>query len=149
NPLLNVGASGRASAPCAPNPQQPPPPPLVSAPVTFTGLSEEDVLTHLCNLHAPPAAALARVRHALAAYQLASAEHFEELISFGTLADVEPHSYQVETVRRVLRVFRGRALLADEVGLGKTVEALIILREYQLRGMVRRALILVPPSLLR
>ena len=37
--------------------------------------------------------------------------------------------------------------MADEVGLGKTVEALIVLREYQLRRLVRRALILVPPSL--
>ncbi len=71
----------------------------------------------------------------------------EESSSFASLTGVEPHRYQLETVRRVLRVLRGRALLADEVGLGKTIEALIVLREYQLRGMVRRALILVPPAL--
>ncbi len=35
---------------------------------------------------------------------------------------------------------RGRALLADEVGLGKTIEAGLILKEYVLRGLVRRAL---------
>jgi SNF2 family DNA or RNA helicase len=37
--------------------------------------------------------------------------------------------------------------LADEVGLGKTIEALMILKEYVLRGMVRSALILVPSPL--
>ena len=86
----------------------------------------------------------------LAAHALASAERFEELLALTlmTLGKVEPHAYQIETARRVLRFFRGRALLADEVGLGKTVEALMILREYQLRGAVRRALVIVPPALL-
>src|SRR5438067_823219 len=46
-----------------------------------------------------------------------------------------------------IRRLRGRALLADEVGLGKTIEAGIILKEYLLRGLVQRALILVPASL--
>ena len=86
--------------------------------------------------------------HTLRAYALAAAEQFEDLLSLSSLVGVEPHRYQLETARRVLRFYRGRALLADEVGLGKTVEALMILREYQLRGMARRALILVPPALL-
>jgi superfamily II DNA or RNA helicase len=105
----------------------------------------------LPDLPPPPARVPAVVTFAsfTAAHRLASAEQFEELIAFGTFAGVDPHRYQIETVRRVLRVFRGRALLADEVGLGKTVEALMILREYQLRGMVRRALVLVPPALVR
>jgi SNF2 family DNA or RNA helicase len=38
-------------------------------------------------------------------------------------------------------------MLADEVGLGKTIEAGIVLKEYVLRGMVKTALILAPPSL--
>ena len=42
---------------------------------------------------------------------------------------------------------RGRAILADEVGLGKTVEAGLILKEYAIRGLVRRVLILTPASL--
>ena len=41
----------------------------------------------------------------------------------------------------------GRALLADEVGLGKTIEAGIALKEYVLRGLIRRCLILAPVSL--
>jgi len=75
------------------------------------------------------------------------AQNFEDLICLGSLSGVDSYVYQHETVRRVLRQFKGRALLADEVGLGKTIEACLILKEYQMRGMVRRALILTPPSL--
>jgi SNF2 family DNA or RNA helicase len=60
---------------------------------------------------------------------------------------VERLPHQIETVRRVLRRFRGRVLLADEVGLGKTIEACLLLREYLLRGLVKRVLILVPTPL--
>ncbi|NQT91283.1 MAG: DEAD/DEAH box helicase, partial [Lentisphaerae bacterium] len=60
---------------------------------------------------------------------------------------MEHYWYQVETVRKVLKQFRGRVLLADEVGLGKTVEAGMVLKEYLLRGMADRMLILAPPSL--
>ncbi|WP_437623619.1 DEAD/DEAH box helicase [Sorangium sp. So ce1151] len=121
----------------------PPPPPRKPAPLLFSGLDRSDLLQQL---QGPPSP-LATVSHALRAHLLASAEQFEELLALGALTGVEPHRYQIETARRVLRVFRGRALLSDEVGLGKTVEALMILREYQLRGMVRRALVLVPPAL--
>ena len=72
---------------------------------------------------------------------------FEELLCLEGLHGVEHLPHQVETVRRVLRHFRGRVLLADEVGLGKTIEACLLLREYLLRGLVRRVLILVPPAL--
>ncbi|WP_438018095.1 SNF2-related protein [Sorangium sp. So ce315] len=109
----------------------------------MSGLDRAELLRQL---EGPPAS-LAAVSHALRAHLLASAEQFEELLALAALTGVEPHRYQIETARRVLRVFRGRALLADEVGLGKTVEALMILREYQLRGMVRRALVLAPPAL--
>lgn len=146
-------AADRPAPPPLP-PALPPAPEIAPSHVTFTSFSADDVLSVL-RAGSPPAPAggaaqaLARVRHVLAAHRLASAEHFEELLSFASLRGVEPHRYQIETVRRVLRVLRGRALLADEVGLGKTVEALVTLREYQLRGMVRRALILVPPALVR
>jgi SNF2 family DNA or RNA helicase len=90
---------------------------------------------------------LARYRHALCAHELAAAETFTELIALGRMGGVERHGYQIETVQRVLRALRGRALLADEVGLGKTVEALMILVEYLARGMARRVLVLVPPTL--
>ncbi len=72
---------------------------------------------------------------------------FDQLVALSRLHDVEHFWYQLATVRRVLRDFRGRALLADEVGLGKTIEACLALKEYWMRGLVRRALVLVPPSL--
>ncbi len=74
---------------------------------------------------------------------------FEELLCLDGLNGVEHLPHQVDTVRRVLRHFRGRVLLADEVGLGKTIEACLLLREYLLRGMVRRVLILTPAALVR
>ena len=48
---------------------------------------------------------------------------FEELLCLEGLQGVEQLPHQVETVRKVLRHFRGRVLLADEVGLGKTIGA--------------------------
>lgn len=72
---------------------------------------------------------------------------FEELLCIPHLRGVDHYWYQIETARKVLRQFRGRVLLADEVGLGKTIEAGIVIKEYSLRGMADRILILVPPSL--
>lgn len=72
---------------------------------------------------------------------------FDELLCLPTLQGVDYYWHQVETARRVLKHYRGRVLLADEVGLGKTIEAGLVLKEYWLRGIVRRALILAPASL--
>ena len=72
---------------------------------------------------------------------------FDELLSIGAVQGLEHFWFQLETVRRLLRDFRGRALLADEVGLGKTIEACLALKEYWMRGLVAKALILTPPSL--
>jgi superfamily II DNA or RNA helicase len=74
-------------------------------------------------------------------------EGFDELLCLPALQGVEAHWYQIETVRKVLKQYRGRVLLADEVGLGKTVEAGMVLKEYLLRGMAERILILTPASL--
>ncbi len=79
--------------------------------------------------------------------QLGLVEGFDELLCLTALRGVEAHWYQIETVRKVLKQYRGRVLLADEVGLGKTIEAGMILKEYLLRGMAERILILVPAPL--
>ena len=83
----------------------------------------------------------------LQGYRIRFRETFESLICLSSLKEVRSFWYQEETARKVLKDFRGRALLADEVGLGKTIEALMVLKEYLQRGMVKNALILVPSSL--
>jgi superfamily II DNA or RNA helicase len=60
---------------------------------------------------------------------------------------IERLEYQVRTALRVIGPLRGRALLSDEVGLGKTIEAGLVLKEYLTRGLVRRFLVLTVPSL--
>ncbi len=59
----------------------------------------------------------------------------------------EPFDYQLQAAATVLRRMHGRAILADEVGLGKTIEACLVLAELRLRGLARNILVLVPPGL--
>lgn len=56
-----------------------------------------------------------------------------------------PH--QINGALRILKEFNGNALLADEVGLGKTITTGLVLKECIERGFVKKALILTPPSL--
>lgn len=79
--------------------------------------------------------------------RLGLAQGFDELLCLPHLTGIETFWYQQETVRKVLKQFRGRVLLADEVGLGKTIEAGMVLKEYLLRGMAERVLVLTPASL--
>ncbi|WP_223869770.1 DEAD/DEAH box helicase [Paenibacillus sabuli] len=72
----------------------------------------------------------------------------DELIGLPHIRELQPYAYQVKTALAVIGRFRGRALLCDEVGLGKTIEAGICMQEYIVRGLARRILVLVPPSLM-
>lgn len=60
---------------------------------------------------------------------------------------IEELPHQIDVAMRVLRQMGGRAILADEVGLGKTIEAGLILKELAVRGLARRILILTPAAL--
>ncbi len=62
-------------------------------------------------------------------------------------ARVMPLPHQIKALTRAMSADRVRFLLADEVGLGKTIEAGLILRELKLRGMVHRVLVVVPRGL--
>ena len=73
---------------------------------------------------------------------------FETLVSLPRLR-FEPFGYQLEAAGTVLRAMRGRAILADEVGLGKTIEAALVASELRLRGLAARTLILVPVGLVQ
>src|SRR5436189_4294414 len=81
------------------------------------------------------------------AHRISLINGFDRLLAWPTLRGVVRYPHQERTCLRVLREMRGRAILADEVGLGKTIEAGLLLKEYTIRGLVRRALILTPASL--
>lgn len=82
----------------------------------------------------------------LEAERLALVAGFDELVCLDTL-NFSPFDYQVRAAQVALRRFRGRGLLCDEVGLGKTIEAGLALKEYLLRQMASRVLIITPPAL--
>jgi len=72
---------------------------------------------------------------------------FEGLQAPKHLPNLTPLPHQLETAKQVIENMNGKAILADEVGLGKTIEAGLILKEYMIRGLVKKVLILVPASL--
>lgn len=64
-------------------------------------------------------------------------------------AAVVPLPHQIRALRRVLaHPGKVRYLLADEVGLGKTIEAGLVIREFKLRGLVKRVLVVAPKGLI-
>jgi len=136
-----------------PKPEPPPAPPPPAATAPEPPPKPEPPRVRVAFLPPPPlpqqAATGALVDYFLrrGLQELRLAQSFEDLVCLPSLTGVDSYVYQHETVRKVLRHFKGRALLADEVGLGKTIEACLVLKEYWSRGMVRKALVLAPPSL--
>jgi len=82
----------------------------------------------------------------LQAWRLDLVAGFDELVCLDSLF-FAPFEYQIRAAQIALRRFRGRGLLCDEVGLGKTIEAGLVLKEYLMRHMIERILILTPPAL--
>ena len=77
-------------------------------------------------------------------YQLENLQH--ELVSLSRAqVDLKPH--QVAVAHRVVSNYPHRFLLCDEVGLGKTIEAGMVIKELKSRGGAQRVLILCPPNL--
>lgn len=72
---------------------------------------------------------------------------FKELQAVKHLPHMTFLPHQLDATRTVMEEMNGRAILADEVGLGKTIEAGLILKEYMIRGLVKNVLLLVPASL--
>ena len=66
--------------------------------------------------------------------------------SFGRIA-VEPRPYQLVPLMMALKLDPVRLLIADDVGIGKTIEAAVIARELLDRGEIRRLAVLCPPHL--
>ena len=62
-------------------------------------------------------------------------------------SNIIPLPHQLHVLSKVLSTDKIRYLLADEVGLGKTVEAGLILKELKLRNLIKRILVVAPKSL--
>ena len=62
-------------------------------------------------------------------------------------SSVIPLPHQIRALSQAIANQKVRYLLADEVGLGKTIEAGLIMRELKLRGMVKRTLVIAPKGL--
>ncbi len=61
-------------------------------------------------------------------------------------AGIRIDAYQLEPLRKALLLPRVNLFIADDVGLGKTIEAGLIVRELLMRQRVRRIVVAVPPS---
>lgn len=78
--------------------------------------------------------------------ELATLDDFDELLAVD-VANVDRMPHQEAVARHALSRLRGRAVLADEVGLGKTIEAGLAIKELTLRGLAKRVLIICPAPL--
>ncbi|MGE3406424.1 MAG: DEAD/DEAH box helicase [Pirellulales bacterium] len=89
---------------------------------------------------------LDRIAYAVAAARIADALTQDVLLA-PLEAGVIPLPHQLHALTRAVTGDRVRYLLADEVGLGKTIEAGLIFRELKLRGLVKRVLVVAPKGL--
>ncbi|MEI6737444.1 MAG: SNF2-related protein [Pseudomonadota bacterium] len=71
---------------------------------------------------------------------------FDEFICLEQLG-FAPFDYQMRAAQIMLRRFRGRGMFCDEVGLGKTIEAGLVIKEYLSRNIVQRLMVVTPASL--
>ena len=100
----------------------------------------------LAPLQADTSHVLQRLSYVSAGARIADALERDALVAplEGT---VIPLPHQLLALQRAISGDRIRYLLADEVGLGKTIEAGLILRELKIRGLVRRILVVAPAGL--
>ena len=98
-------------------------------PLENTGNHSPDYITYI--------AAAARVADALT----------QDVLLAPIESSVIPLPHQIRALSRAIANDRVRYLLADEVGLGKTIEAGLIMRELKLRGLVKRTLVIAPKGL--
>ena len=97
----------------------------------------------------PPmkATGLDRISYIATAARIADALTQDDVLLAPLEAGVIPLPHQLYALTRAVTGDRIRYLLADEVGLGKTIEAGLIFRELKLRGLVKRVLVVAPKGL--
>lgn len=125
-----------------------PPPPIQTVPFVPIQLRCSPLVDAALSLfQTMPTLSLQEARLRLDFEHLSMQEEFNELLCLNSIRGIDKYWYQIETVKKVLKYFHGRVLLCDEVGLGKTVEAGMLIKEYLIRHMAKNVLILVPPAL--
>lgn len=85
----------------------------------------------------------------LAALQLKQVNKIDRLISVDAVrTKLTPYNFQMQTALRIINEMNANAILADEVGLGKTIEAGLIMKELLLREEINSILVISPKSLI-
>ena len=85
----------------------------------------------------------------LEALEIKRSCQIDKLISADALrAKIVPYNFQMQIALQVINEMNGNAILADEVGLGKTIEAGLIMKELLLRDEINSILVVAPKSLL-
>ena len=88
-----------------------------------------------------------RLRLGLQAYALGIAYEFDPYFGL-SISRVDPLPHQLEAVyEHLLKLPRVRFLLADDAGAGKTIMAGLLVREFKLRGLIERVLVVCPANL--
>jgi superfamily II DNA/RNA helicase len=105
-------------------------------------LSSPDKLTPIGELRLDAA----EIKYIVAGIRVADALR-ENVLLAPIESSVIPLPHQIVTLLKAVSADRVRLLLADEVGLGKTIEAGLILKELKLRGLIRRVLVVAPKGL--
>lgn len=86
------------------------------------------------------------IAYLTAAARIAASQQ-EEVLLAPIGSNVTPLPHQLKALNKAISKPQVRYLLADEVGLGKTIEAGLVMRELKLRGLVRRILVVAPKGL--
>ncbi|MCW4019409.1 MAG: DEAD/DEAH box helicase [Candidatus Bathyarchaeota archaeon] len=90
-----------------------------------------------------------KVQLSLKARDIKRAGKIDKLLSADAIrTKLVPYNFQMQTALQVINEMNGNAILADEVGLGKTIEAGLIMKELLLREEINSVLIVSPKSLL-
>jgi SNF2 family DNA or RNA helicase len=114
-------------------------------------LPTQDVVVRLSSTQLKPLSAAQPPSADQITYIATAARIADALTQDVLLAPIEssviPLPHQIKALSRAVAGDRIRYLLADEVGLGKTIEAGLVMRELKLRGLVQRILVVAPKGL--
>lgn len=130
--------------------------------IVYQGINEADEVVHIHELELNSFSQFSQPQDRLFAGQVDKPSHFELRVatqkhlhrqqkseSYGLLGPrIQPLSHQLYIAHQVARRHAPRVLLADEVGLGKTIEAGLILHQQIITERVNRTLIVVPETLI-